>query len=245
MLTDRRLLQSRHEFRFGSREVILGGVAIVVIWALTFVLGILVGRELGSSPSPSGKGGGQAAAAVAPPAGTAKKPERAPTEDRLTFYQTLTSPTPDLPPPSPPHVEERLVPRETPAEARPGGGAVPDKRLTTPPARPAQRAKKEPAPGPVPAAPAAAAVPAPAVGDGRPWTVQVSSFRSRALADELLARLAAKGFEAYLVSVTTEEGRVRHRVRVGEYASRADAERVAAELRGERNLSPFVTTRGH
>jgi cell division septation protein DedD len=82
-----------------------------------------------------------------------------------------------------------------------------------------------------------------ATADGRLWTVQVSSFRSRALADELLARLSAKGFDAYLVSVTTDEGRVRHRVRVGGYASRAEAERVAGQLRSERNLSPFVTTR--
>jgi cell division septation protein DedD len=78
---------------------------------------------------------------------------------------------------------------------------------------------------------------------GRAWTVQVSSFRSRALADELRGRLAAKGFDAYLVSLTTEDGRVRHRVRVGGFATRAEAERVAGDLRGERDLNPFVTTR--
>jgi len=75
------------------------------------------------------------------------------------------------------------------------------------------------------------------------WTVQVSSFRSRALAEELRARLATRGFDAYLLSAATEEGRVRYRVRVGAYPARVEAERVAAELRTERTLSPFVTPR--
>jgi cell division protein FtsN len=91
--------------------------------------------------------------------------------------------------------------------------------------------------------PAIAAPPAtPSPGDLPLWTIQVSSFRSRALAEELRARLATRGFEAYLLSAATEEGRVRYRVRVGSYQSRTDAERVAADLRGERALSPYVTT---
>ena len=44
-------------------------------------------------------------------------------------------------------------------------------------------------------------------------------------------------------SVTTEEGRVRHRVRVGGFATRAEAERVAGDLRAERHPNVFVTTR--
>jgi cell division septation protein DedD len=248
MLTERRFLDSRHEFRFGTRELILGAVALVVVWALTFVLGVLVGRELASGPAGArGSAGGPAAGtASATGAGAPKKPERS--EERLTFYQTLTAPTPELPPAPAPRVEERLVPRE-PAAAG-GAAAAAESR---PPARPRARPRRDPAPS-APGAPAAPVVapgsgpwppaaPMSAAADGRLWTVQVSSFRSRALADELLARLSAKGFDAYLVSVTTDEGRVRHRVRVGGYASRVEAERVAGQLRSERNLSPFVTTR--
>ena len=113
---------------------------------------------------------------------------------------------------------------------------APERRLAAAPSVPA--APSIPAAPNVPAAPSVAAADA-----ARPWTVQVSSFRSRALADELRSQLTAKGFDAYLVSVTTEEGRVRHRVRVGGFGTRAEAERVAGELRGERNLNPFVTTR--
>jgi cell division septation protein DedD len=98
-------------------------------------------------------------------------------------------------------------------------------------------------------APSAAAiapqVPQGAPGPGEPqlWTIQVSSFRSKALAEELRARLQTRGLDAYLLSAATEEGRVRYRVRVGAYQSRSEAERVAGELRSERTLSPFVTLR--
>jgi cell division septation protein DedD len=75
------------------------------------------------------------------------------------------------------------------------------------------------------------------------WTVQVSAFRSRPLAEELRARLAARGFDAYVFPSITEDGRPRYRVRVGTYPIRSDAERVAVELRNERGLNPLVTPR--
>jgi cell division protein FtsN len=76
-----------------------------------------------------------------------------------------------------------------------------------------------------------------------PWTVQVSAFRSRTLADELRNRLAARGFDVHVFASTTEDGRARYRVRVGAYASRGEAERVAGDLRSERGLNPIVTSR--
>ena len=41
----------------------------------------------------------------------------------------------------------------------------------------------------------------------------------------------------------SEDGRPRYRVRVGTYTARTDAEHAAAELRGERGLTPLVTLR--
>jgi cell division protein FtsN len=75
------------------------------------------------------------------------------------------------------------------------------------------------------------------------WTVQVSAFRSRALAEELRVRLVARGFDSYIFPSITEDGRPRYRVRVGSYPNRNDAERVVAELRSERGLNPLVTPR--
>ncbi len=262
MLPGRRPSHLRHEFRFGPRELVVFGAAFVLIWALTFVFGVLVGREFGSpgaSAARAGRGGAAAPTArPADPARAAAPPGATAPEERLTFYQTLTAPTPDLPVARPPTIEERIVPREAPSAARRGAAAAPaageptgeraaGERPAPPGASPEPpgigsvgRGARSPRPGVPAPAPAAQSVSAP---EARLWTVQVSSFRSRALADELRARLQARGLEAYLVSVSTDEGRVRHRVRVGGYATRAEAERVAAELRTERNLNPFVTRR--
>ena len=79
--------------------------------------------------------------------------------------------------------------------------------------------------------------------DPNAWTVQVSAFRSRSLAEELRSRLTTRGYEAYVSPAMSEDGRPRYRVRVGSYAARSEAERAAADLRGERGLSPVVTPR--
>jgi cell division protein FtsN len=249
MLSTRRPVRPRHEFRFGTREVVvLGGVALV-IWGLTFTLGVLVGREVEPKALRTAAPGGAppaepTATAVRPQRpGQSEKAERTATEERLTFYRTLTAPTAELPVLDRRAVEERLVPADAPApgpkpEAAPSSALssrpVPDRAA---PPRATQGAARVPPPA-VPAQTASSASAEPQL-----WTVQVSSFRTRGLADELRARLAARGFDAYVVSISGEEGRVRHRVRVGSFPSRGEAERVLQDLRHERNLNPFVTAR--
>jgi cell division septation protein DedD len=224
------VLDARHELRFGRREVWIVSFAALAVLALTFALGVLVGRELG--PEVGGEARTETASRGAggrergPRASKAEGPVA--TEERLTFYQTLTAPTPSLPVLGPPKVEERMV-RDEPAPSQP---ARPERRSEAG-ARTAARA--------VPGEPREAS--RAGAAEAQLWTVQVSSFRSKALAEELRGRLLAQGLDAYLVSSSTEEGRVRHRVRVGAFATRAEAERVAADLRSERTLNPFVTTR--
>ncbi len=242
-MNGRRLVQARHEVRFGTREIVIFSVALVLIWGLTFAVGMLVGRELGLSSGAGSKNvlgaGGTPPSDRAP---RAPKSEGARTEERLTFYQTLTAPTPDLPVIGQPTIEERIVPHETaPTKPAPKGERRPPAVKPAPATpRPAVATSQAPAASP----PVASVAPA---GTGptesQLWTVQVSSFRSRALAEELRTQLAARGFDAYVVSTSTEEGRIRHRVRVGGFATRAEADRIATELKSERNLNPFVTTR--
>jgi cell division protein FtsN len=263
MIAGRRPLHARHELRFGTRELVIFCGAFLLVWALTFVFGILVGREM-TGPGPDVRAGAASPPARPPLAEPVKKAERAGTDERLTFYKTLTAPTPELPPTDPPKIEERIVPREPAPRPAPRAAAPPPaapragQAAAEPPAEAAvieESAERRPpvdrtvATGRLPAPRRAEAVAAPApapapTGAADPlWTVQVSSFRSRALAEDLRGRLAAKGFDAYLVSMTSEEGRVRHRVRVGAFPTRAEAERIAVELKGERSLNPFVTTR--
>lgn len=143
--------------------------------------------------------------------------------DKLTFYKSLTTPSPDVGVPASGGreygvVSERIVPKGS-------SGAKLSTARTTAPRSTEVRLPEPPRPQP------------------RHWTVQVSSFRSRALADELRSRLTNKGFDAYLVMVESDDGRVRYRVRVGNYPTRGEAERTAERLRAERDLNPFVTTR--
>lgn len=146
-----------------------------------------------------------------------------------------------------------------PAEPR---GAAPEASRTEPEApraAPERKTPKAPAPdavhpppratrparvgAPQPARPPAQVAAASATSEPEMWTVQVNAFRSRALAEELRARLAARGFDAYVFPSLTEDGRPRYRVRVGAYPARSDAERAATELRSERGLNPLVTPR--
>lgn len=233
---------AQHEIRIGTRQLWVFACAALVICGLTFVLGILVGREMGGASGGGVRAGASAAAGSADKAGRGGRPERAASEERLTFYQTLTAPTPTAPVVAPPVVEERIV-QDAPALPKPARKAERRPAVVEPTASRAAAAR---APGAMaaPAVPSVAPAPSQGVSSEPPlWTVQVSSFRSRSLAEELRARLASRGFDVYLVSTATEDGRVRHRVRVGSFAAKVDAERVATELRGERNLNPFVTSR--
>jgi cell division septation protein DedD len=272
VIASRRAMPARHEFRVGNRELMMFAAVFVVICALTFVFGILVGREMAPAPRAAAVGEGEGAdsrsGAAAPP-GSQRGLAKA--EEHLTFYKTLTAPTLDLPPAGKPRIEERLVPSDDSPAAAPApapapgpgasGGSVPAERRSpaasarpTPPVRPSASpprtatraptvgAPLSPAPSPA-SSPVATFQPAPSSVEPPLWTVQVSAFRSRTLAEDLRARLAARGLDAYVVSSATEGGQVRFRVRVGTYASRADAERVAAELRAERTMTPYVTPR--
>lgn len=202
----RHFAKARHEFRFGTRELVFLALAFLLVWGLTFVLGVLVGREL----SDSGSNAPRAQATARSDEPGKAEPKAAP-GDRLTFYHTLTAPTVELPTTKHGVVEERIVAKERSPSGRVATGA----------------------------APAAEAGPE----ASRRWTVQVSSFRSRTLAEELRRQLIAKGYDTYLVAVDSQDGRVRYRVRVGSFATRGEAEEVAARLRAERNLNPFVTPR--
>jgi cell division protein FtsN len=90
-----------------------------------------------------------------------------------------------------------------------------------------------------PAAPGAAATGAPAAAPS--WTVQVGVFKTRQQADTVQRDLRAAGFEAS-VTPTAAEGEARFRVRVGSFAAKAEAQRVADRVRAERSLPTYVTS---
>ena len=116
--------------------------------------------------------------------------------------------------------------------------------LTAPP--PAPKAWREPTRRPDPPPPAGGdgspvARDAALLADGRTFTVQVAAYTAKPPAETLRATLAAAGHNAYLAE--TEAGGGRYRVRVGNFATRADADAAAVRLRNDFRLPTFVTVR--
>jgi cell division protein FtsN len=73
--------------------------------------------------------------------------------------------------------------------------------------------------------------------------VQVGAFKSRHQADETRQQLAGAGLDAYVASVSAQDGQPRFRVRVGTYRTREEAAAAAQRLRAQKSLTAFATPR--
>jgi cell division protein FtsN len=226
--------------------LVLGGV---VVLGLTFVLGVLVGRQW-AAPGPvaaSVEGEGRrepARRSGLGDAGAVRPPGHA---DTLTFYQTLTAPPGPLPPPATAKAGTAGRTESRPRGEAPAAAATPVASAGTPMIRPAGPGAAAPAPALAaarpapPRAPALGGVPespAPATGG---FTVQVGAFRSRDQADGLHRHLAGQGFPVKVVAVEAgAEAQPRYRVRVGAYPTREAARRMAQRLQAEQGLAGYV-----
>jgi len=98
----------------------------------------------------------------------------------------------------------------------------------------AEQLAPPPAPRPAPPEPAAAAP----ADDG--WVLQITALRDRDAAEALVKRLTDKGYPAFLVDPVPGEPAALHRVRIGRYADRAEAERIARQLEREEQFTPLI-----
>ncbi|MBI3030267.1 MAG: SPOR domain-containing protein [Candidatus Rokubacteria bacterium] len=134
----------------------------------------------------------------------------------------------------PPQIQEKLTFYETltaPLGATPPPPKAEAPRVEAKPRPPLEAAR------PLEAGREAAAPPEPG------YTVQVVAYRARPAADEMERKLREAGFDAYVATSSGDEGRATYRVRVGSFASRGEAQRMAERLRSEHGLSPYVTAR--
>lgn len=75
------------------------------------------------------------------------------------------------------------------------------------------------------------------------WTVQVTATTDAANAEAIATRLRSRGYDAYTLKAPNR-GQVWYRVRVGRYASRAEAQEMESRLKTVESLSgAFVTAR--
>jgi cell division septation protein DedD len=127
------------------------------------------------------------------------------------------------PPPGAPHVNARAA--DVPAGERPEAPRVPGP-ARTPEARVAVALA---VPRTSASAPPAASLPP---SQGGAWSVQVTATREPRTADDLLKRLRAHGYDAYIVRAR-REGAMFYRVRVGHFRTMEYASQMVSRLRRE------------
>jgi len=115
-----------------------------------------------------------------------------------------------------------------------------------PPAEPAANAARPSLPAPPTQAeqqsvsPAAPVQPPPAAAPAtEKFAVQVAALSTAAAAKELAARLKMGGFSAYVEAVSTPDSTL-HRVRVGPFASRDEAQRAAEKVKAAGHKATVV-----
>lgn len=166
--------------------------------------------------------------------------ERTPFTPRLSLPPVPAvdpeTPPPDLAPVAPPAKAEPKpdVRAETRTEAKAAVPAEPRPAAEPKAAAKSQEKTDEAKPSKVEAArkapePPAAATPA---SKGGKFAVQAAAPASEKSARELVERLKKSGFTTYTEKVETKDG-VRHRVRIGPFATLEDAEQARARLKAQ------------
>ena len=247
--------ETQYNIPVSSKQLIVYFVFLVIALSAAFLAGVMVGRNVDSSPEPTVRDIQD---------GLPEEPVASPTPDPLTYGSTLqgdkieglspagvaqASPaaprpapkaTTALPVPSPRPTASVAATRPTPQAARPTPAVVKP--------TPAQRTVATPTPAPKASAkvtPKATpkSTPKPGAGSSKPsatpisrLTIQVGAFKERAAADAIVKRLKGKGYSAYLVPVS--EGLFN--VRVGSFTDREDAERILAKLETQEKFKPFI-----
>lgn len=140
------------------------------------------------------------------------------------------------PPAAKPADKPAAGPAEKPAER----AAAPSKPTEDAPSK-SQASQQVARTTPAPAASVATSRPPmpQAAANGSGYAVQVAAVNERSEADAIVKRLSGKGYAAYVE--TPKGGASVYRVRVGTFESRRDAQAVADRLTKEERFKPWVT----
>jgi len=243
-----------HEIQLNGKQLVFLFMTATVVAVVIFLCGVMVGRGVptqrsvpvlssdGADPtSDEGRGAVPPVADSTPTSTAAASPAASPSSKLgLTYPQRLEEPEPvveDLsasPPSKEPFAKNAVatIPPPPPPAAKSEKTAKTDK-ADKPHAAAASAAKS----------PASEAVAKDAKADDSATTgfvVQVAAVRQRGEADAIRARLARKGYPAFVTTAGTP-GAPTYRVRVGKFTSRREADTVAGKLEREEQFKPWVT----
>lgn len=152
-----------------------------------------------------------------------------PDKAEFTFYKTLTDKGEKS-------VSIDLKTKPLPQDKTPEPAAAPKPAPERPP-------KAEPPPKPQkPAAQTVKKESAPASDPKVRYTIQVGSYEDRAMADEDVRSMKKMGYAAFVVSADIPDKGTWHRVRVGSFANKHSAEKLANEMKAKEGIVSFITT---
>jgi cell division septation protein DedD len=231
------------EIQLNGKQLIFMFMAVTVVLVVTFLFGVLVGRDVRQGAATTEIAGGEVVPDSGPPraadqsstpaaaAGSSSSAPAAPQAEELSYAERLLRDTP---------AEENLkpTPSEAPAPApvvqEPVAKAAPPKQAPPPEAPPVKQAPPtlaKPAPSPPAPREKAAAVAAQASDPSGPgFAVQVAAYPDRRDAEKLVNSLASKGYPAFVMDPVQGAPTKLFRVRVGKYPNRTVAEGVQAQL---------------
>ena len=258
-----------HEIQLNGKQLVFLGMATTLVSVVVFLCGVLVGRGVKPLDTVAQAAGPQVFDDAGEQPGRARRHRHSgpgATGDACPFGRRgQRSPQPRLP--DPPAIPSRRRSATNPTRRRPRRRATsppprpsrlpstPRVEPKTPKVEPREAAKPKPAPvqasaappAPVAAAPKPTPAPAPAaVAPAAPASasgaiaVQVGAFATRKEADTLAKRLSGRGYAVYVMN-PTGDGKNVYRVRVGNYGTADEAQRVSARLTQQENLKPWIT----
>lgn len=229
--------EPQYNIPVSSKQLIVYFVFLVIALSAAFLAGVMVGRNVESSPETVAVRDIQEA--------LPEEPTASPSPDDLSYGSTLqgdkieglTAATPSgpagaapavsaaTPAPAPPAMPAGTV-RPTPPAPRPTATRPAPTPKATPKAAPTATPRRAPTPASAKAAPSPISR----------LTIQVGAFRERSAAEAIVKRLKSKGYSAYMAPVS--EGLFN--VRVGSFTDREDAERIMAKLESQEKFKPFI-----
>ena len=236
------------ELHLGNGQIVAFVVVAMALLGLAFALGLKAGQQLGAgegapvaaspqTPSPEDRLAALDARAQADAERQVAPPPAQPPE--LTFAQELTKPSDR--PQAPSMVPVPVPPPPAKAsEPRPASAAAPSAvKASTESDRDQGAAEPTPAKGEggLRAAFSKAASSAPQAQGG--FALQVASLPTEKAAQDEVRRLGARGLTAW-VTPAEVKGATYYRVKVGPYASRAEAQAASAEVAQKCGSRPIV-----
>jgi cell division septation protein DedD len=84
-------------------------------------------------------------------------------------------------------------------------------------------------------------IPPPKTPSARKYTVQVGAFKNPEEADALRTSMSKKGYKVFVIPTKTKKQELLHKVMVGEYKTRKEAEVLSIKLKNSEGLRTFVT----